>query len=118
MSWFTPNRESTAARHCRKPRRRLGASARLFGFFGRAGLDHLPYQTADGRYDPAPSIGSSKGELRPAEFYSPSDRIEQPTLAQMTEASLTVLAAEPDPAIRPVRRGGRRRLRAPRQQSR
>jgi alkaline phosphatase len=68
--------------------------ARLFGFFGRAGLDHLPFQTADGRYDPAPSLGS-KGELRPAESYTPADRIEQPTLAQMTEAALTVLAARP-----------------------
>jgi len=70
-------------------------SARLFGFFGRDGLDHLPFQTADGRYDPAPSL-SSKGELRPAEWYSPADRIEQPTLAQMTEAALTVLDAGRD----------------------
>jgi len=70
-------------------------SARLFGFFGRAGLDHLPFQTADGRYNPAPSIGSKKGEPRPAESYSLSDRIEQPTLVQLTEAALTVLAAEP-----------------------
>ena len=70
-------------------------SARLFGFFGREGLDHLPYRTADGRYDPAPSIGSN-GKPRPAESYTPADRIEQPTLAQMTEAALTVLAAEPD----------------------
>jgi len=67
-------------------------SARLFGFFGRDGLDHLPYQTADGRYDPVPSL-SSKGELRPAEWYTAADRIEQPTLAQMTEAALTVLDA-------------------------
>ncbi|MFI5458791.1 MAG: alkaline phosphatase [Isosphaerales bacterium] len=67
-------------------------SARLFGFFGRDGLDHLPYQTADGRYDPAPGL-SSKGELRPAEWYTPADRIEQPTLTQMTEAALTVLDA-------------------------
>ena len=70
-------------------------SARLFGLFGRNGLDHLPFQTADGHYDPAPSIGS-KGELRPAEWYTPADRIEQPTLAQMTEAALTVLGAKPD----------------------
>jgi alkaline phosphatase len=70
-------------------------SARLFGLFGRNGLDHLPYQTADGRYDPTPSIGS-KGELRPAEWYTPADRIEQPTLAQMTEAALTVLGAKHD----------------------
>ncbi len=70
-------------------------SSRLFGFFGRTGLDHLPYRTADGRYDPAPSIGR-KGEPVEAEVYTPADRIEQPTLAQMTEAALTVLAARPD----------------------
>lgn len=69
-------------------------SGRLFGLFGRAGLDHLPFQTADGRYDPAPSIGS-KGDLRPAEWYTAADRIEQPTLAQMTEAALTVMGAKP-----------------------
>ena len=70
-------------------------SSRLFGLFGRNGLDHLPFQTADGRYDPAPSI-ASKGELRPAEWYTPTDRIEQPTLAQMTEAALTVMSAKPN----------------------
>ena len=63
---------------------------RLFGFFGRAGLDHLPYQTADGGYDPAPSLNSI-GQLRPAEEYTSADRNEQPTLSQMTEAALTVL---------------------------
>jgi alkaline phosphatase len=73
--------------------RAAGRGARLFGFYGRFGLDHLPYQTADGRYDPAPSL-TPKGELRPAEWYSPADRIEQPTLAQMTEAALSVLTAE------------------------
>jgi alkaline phosphatase len=72
-----------------------GRGARLFGFFGRAGLDHLPYRTADGRYDPAPSIGRSGGP-GPAESYIASDRVEQPTLAQMTEAALTVLARRPD----------------------
>jgi alkaline phosphatase len=71
------------------------SSARLFGLFGRAGLDHLPYQTADGRYDPTPNINSNKGDARPAESYTPSDRIEQPTLVQMTDAALTVLAADP-----------------------
>jgi alkaline phosphatase len=70
-------------------------SARLFGFFGRSGLDHLPYQTADGNYDPAPSI-DTKGELRPAEWYTPADQVEQPTLAQMTESALTVLGTKPD----------------------
>ena len=70
-------------------------SARLFGVFGRAGLDHLPYRTADGRYDPRPSIGRL-GIPAPAEPYSPADRVEQPTLARMTEAALTVLARRPD----------------------
>jgi alkaline phosphatase len=72
-----------------------GRSARLFGFFGRAGLDHLPYRTVDGRYDPAPSIGRG-GKPGPAEVYTPADRLEQPTLVQMTEAALTVLARRPD----------------------
>jgi alkaline phosphatase len=72
-----------------------GRSARLFGFFGRAGLDHLPFRTADGGYDPAPSIGKG-GKPAEAEEYTPADRTEQPTLAQMTEAALTVLARRPD----------------------
>jgi alkaline phosphatase len=72
-----------------------GRDARLFGFFGRAGLDHLPYRTADGHYDPAPSIGRG-GKPAAAESYTPADRLEQPTLAQMTEAALTVLARRPD----------------------
>ncbi len=70
-------------------------SSRLFGFFGRAGLDHLPFRTADGRYDPAPSLGKT-GMPYEAEFYTPADRVEQPTLAQMTEAALTVLARRPE----------------------
>jgi alkaline phosphatase len=67
---------------------------RLLGFFGREGLDHLPYQTADGRYDPVPSL-DMHGKPSPAEIYTSADRIEQPTLAQMTEAALTVLGAHP-----------------------
>ncbi len=67
---------------------------RLFGLFGRLELDHLPYQTADGGYNPAPSVGRT-GQVEPAEVYSAADRIEQPTLAQMTEAALTVMTAKP-----------------------
>jgi alkaline phosphatase len=70
-------------------------SRRLFAFFGRAGLDHLPYQTTDGRYDPVPSL-DGKGGLSPAEQYSAADRLEQPTLAQMTDAALTVLGTKLD----------------------
>ncbi len=64
---------------------------RLFGFFGAKGaLNHLPYRTADGRFDPAPDLGGK------AESYSPSDLVEQPRLADMTRAALTVLTARPD----------------------
>jgi len=55
---------------------------RLFGFYGQSG--HLPFRTADGKYDP--TRGVSK-----AERYSPMDLLENPTLADMTEAALTVL---------------------------
>jgi alkaline phosphatase len=72
-----------------------GRSARLFGFFGRAGQDHLPFRTADGRYDPTRSIGRL-GAPAAAEHYTPGDLVEQPTLVQMTEAALTVLARRPD----------------------
>ena len=71
---------------------------RLFGIFGRDGLDHLPYRTTDGGYDPAPSL-TSAGQSRAAETYTAADRIEQPTLAQMTEAALTVLTARPEQAF-------------------
>ncbi len=60
---------------------------RLFGFYGHGG--HLPFRTADGRYDPTRGINS-------AERYSPADLIENPTLAEMTEAALTVLEKDPD----------------------
>jgi alkaline phosphatase len=56
---------------------------RLFGYFGVGG-GHLPYQTADGKYNP--TRGVSK-----AERYEPGDILENPTLAEMTEAALTVL---------------------------
>lgn len=62
---------------------------RLFGFFGSKTLGHLPYRTADGRFDPAPDLGGK------AESYTPSDLLEQPALADMTRAALTVLTARP-----------------------
>ena len=67
---------------------------RLFGFFGATTFDHLPYRTADGRFDPAPSPGK-KGVAVPAETYSASELNAQPTLVQMTEAALAVLSAHP-----------------------
>ena len=50
---------------------------------------HLPYQTADGDYRPAP------GQLLSPEFYTRAERNENPTLAEMTSAALTVLETNP-----------------------
>lgn len=61
---------------------------RLFGFYG-TNTNHLPFRTADGGYNPARGI---KGT---AEKYSQADLDENPTLADMTRAALTVMAAEP-----------------------
>ncbi len=59
---------------------------RLFGFYGYGeAKGHLPYQTANCDYQPAP------GRSKTAESYSEADLRENPTLAQMTKAALTVL---------------------------
>lgn len=62
-------------------------SQRLFGFFGGPG-GHLPYRTADGNYDPTRGVST-------AERYSKEELSENPTLAQMTSAALTVLQKNP-----------------------
>lgn len=58
---------------------------RLFGYFGVPQTAHLPFQTADGEFNPPP------GRDRTAEAYTAADLEENPTLAEMTEAALTVL---------------------------
>ena len=58
---------------------------RLLGFYGTA-TAHLPFATADGGYDP------TIGVRRLAEVYSPADLDENPTLADMSQAALTVLS--------------------------
>ncbi len=68
-------------------RRAANEGKRLFGLFGSEKFDHLPYRTVDGRFDPVEGIRGN------AESYSQTDLIEQPTLADMTEAALTVLSA-------------------------
>jgi alkaline phosphatase len=68
--------------------------ARLFGFFGTQRFDHLPYRTADGGFDPSPSL-TRDGKALAAETYTQEELFTQPTLAQMTEAALTVLSARP-----------------------
>lgn len=58
----------------------------LLGLFGVGKYSgHLPFQTADGDYQPA------LGRSQKAEVYSPADLEENPTLAEMTTAAITVL---------------------------
>ncbi|MCA9016870.1 MAG: alkaline phosphatase, partial [Planctomycetaceae bacterium] len=60
---------------------------RLLGIYGVADESaHLPFQTADGDYQPAPGLKNS------AEVYSEADRLENPTLSEMTDAALQVLS--------------------------
>jgi alkaline phosphatase len=74
--------------------------ARLFGFFGAAD-GHLPFQTANGDFDPAAGLESAdSGEVDPlrkkygsAIHYRKSDIDENPTLADMTRAALDVLGS-------------------------
>lgn len=66
-----------------------GEGLRLFGFFGTE-FGHLPFQTANGGYDPAPGITGQ------AEEYSAADIAENPTLAEMTRAALLVLGQDPE----------------------
>ncbi|MBI1249459.1 sulfatase-like hydrolase/transferase [bacterium] len=67
---------------------------RLFGFFGIGG-GHLPFQTADGKFDPASSSGG-KGPTK-AEKYSDADLKENVTLADMSIAAMDVLEAKGKP---------------------
>lgn len=64
---------------------------RLLGFYGVYGEndEHLPYRTANGDYNP------SMGRKEKAESYTSEDIAENPTLAEMTRAALTVLDTNP-----------------------
>ena len=57
---------------------------RLFGFFGTQ-FDHLPYETADGAFNPMPDVAAED------ESYAEADLNENPDLAEMTRAALQVL---------------------------
>lgn len=63
----------------------IANSQRLFGFFGTQ-YKHLPFQTADGKYNPP--IGRSKK----AEEYTEGDLLENPTLKNFTEQAIRVLS--------------------------
>ncbi|MCA9121699.1 MAG: alkaline phosphatase [Planctomycetaceae bacterium] len=59
---------------------------RLLGFYGiGAAKGHLPFQTANGDFKPVP------GRTKKAEHYTAADIAENPTVAEMTSAALTVL---------------------------
>jgi alkaline phosphatase len=61
---------------------------RLLGFYGLGEYKgHLPYRTADGDFQP------TVGRKDTAEKYTAADLEENPTLADMTAAALTVLSA-------------------------
>ncbi len=62
----------------------IAGDHRLFGFFG-VSEGHLPYQTADGRFDPVAGRGKK------AEKYSAADVAENPLLADLTRSALDVL---------------------------
>ena len=67
----------------RAARRAADEEQRLIGFFGVRG-GHLPFRTADGNFDPT-------FDIKGTERYSDADITENPTLADMTRAALTVL---------------------------
>ncbi len=63
---------------------------RLLGFFGvGAAKGHLPFATANGDFQP------TVGKANTAEKYELADLVENPTLAEMTAAALTVLQTRP-----------------------
>jgi len=68
----------------RAAREAAAHGTRLFGLFGADG-GNLPFATADGKYDPAPGRGKD------AKLYSAGDIEENPTLADMTRAAISVL---------------------------
>lgn len=75
--------QSGRQRLMRAARRAADNGQRLLGFYGVAG-GHLPFRTADGRYNPTL-------DLKAAERYSRADVKENPTLADATQAALLAL---------------------------
>ncbi|QEF97772.1 Alkaline phosphatase 4 precursor [Stieleria maiorica] len=69
------------------------SGSRLFGFFGAEG-GHLPFQTADGNYDPVVSFGTP--DPAKAEVYSEADLRENVKLEDMAIAALDVLQSRSD----------------------
>ncbi len=66
----------------------IAGDHRLFGYYGVTG-GHLPFQTADGDFQPVISVGNP--EASKAENYSAEDLNENVTLAEMAIAAIEVL---------------------------
>lgn len=65
----------------------ISTGQRLFGFYGLGGAKgHLPFETANQDFQP------TVGRTNKAESYTAADLAENPTLADMTTAALTVLS--------------------------
>ncbi len=64
---------------------------RLLGFYGTAKFKHLPFATADGRFDPT----AGRAVAAKTEVYEPADLEENPLLTEMTSAAITVLSKNP-----------------------
>lgn len=80
------NGHESLARAAEKARRK---GTRLLGVYGVGEYEgHLPYQTANGDYQPA------NGKKDSAEQYTPADLYENPTLADMTASAIKVLSAD------------------------
>lgn len=71
--------------------RAIASGDRLLGYFGTKG-GHLPFQTADGKFNPT-------FDVKGTERYTGEDLAENPTLADMTEVALEVLSAPAPDAV-------------------
>jgi alkaline phosphatase len=66
---------------------------RLFGYYG-VDKGHLPFRTADGRFDPVISVGNEAASK--AEVYTPEDLSENVSLTDMAMSAVEVLNARSD----------------------
>lgn len=79
--------------------RNVVGPTRLFGFFGDKSLDHAPYRTADGRYDPTLELAAT-GLPSAGERYTAATLSRMPSLQAMTLAAIEVIDATPEqPAL-------------------
>lgn len=68
----------------------VAGKKRLFGFFGTK-FKHLPFATADGKFDPT----NGRAAVAKTEVYEPADLEENPLLTDMTTAAIEVLSQNP-----------------------